>query len=88
MTTYTQYTVNANGYAQIAEFLRKNHKKGEQIADNSDMLAGWVAEAEFQLGEGNPASIEIRSFDSVHGYTQNFDISEEGLDSKEIEIDD
>lgn len=88
MSTYTQFTVNANGIAQIAEFLRKNHKKGEVIADNADILSSWVADAEFQLGEGNPASIEIRSFDSVHGLTQNFDISDEGLDSKEVEIED
>lgn len=87
MATYTQYTVNANGIAQIAEFLRKNHKKGEMIGDNADMLNAWAQDAEFQLGEGNPASIEIRSFDSVHGFTQNFDISDEGLDAEQIELE-
>jgi len=83
----TTYTVNANGLAQIAKFLRNNHKKGEMIADNADMLRAWAQDAEFQLGAGNPASIEIRSYDSVHGYAQTFDISDEGLDAEEIEID-
>lgn len=87
MATYTQYTVNDNGIAQIAEFLRNNHKKGEMIAENADMLRAWAADAEFQLGQGNPASIEISSFDSLRGYTQSYNISDEGLDSEEIEIE-
>jgi hypothetical protein len=87
MTTYTKYSINANGIAQIANFLKINHKKGAMISGNTDMLYAWAADAEFQLAEGNPASIEIRSFDSVHGYTQTIDISNEGLDSEQIEID-
>lgn len=85
MTTYTTYTVNNIGIAEIAEFLKNNHKKGDIISESKDMLNAWAAEAEFQIAEGNPASIEIRSFDSVHGRTQEFTISDDGLDAIENE---
>lgn len=53
-----------------------------------DMLLAWAAEAEFQLAEGNPASIEIKSWDSVHGYVQQYEISDAGLDAQVVESDD
>jgi len=86
MTTAIIKSVNANGIAQIAAFLLENHKKGEAISNDPAMLRAWAADAEFSLSEGNDASIEIRSFDSVHGRTQTFTISAEGSDSAEVEI--
>lgn len=83
----TQYTVNEAGLAEIHAFLAENHKKGGDHFDH-DMLRAWAADAEFQLGEGNPATIELKSQDSVHGRTQEFTISDAGLDAQEIEIDD
>ena len=79
-------TVNATGLKEIAEFLADKHKLGgEHFTD--DMLRAWAQDAEFQLGEGNPASIEIRSFDSISGHTENYTITDAGLDSKVVEID-
>jgi hypothetical protein len=83
---YTNYTVNENGLNQIHQFLAEHHKKGGDHFDRS-MLRAWAADAEFQLAEGNPASIELRSFDAVSGHTETFTISEEGLDFEEVEIE-
>lgn len=80
------YTVNDQGMKEILDFLAENHKKG-RAHFNPDMLRAWAKEAEFQLAEGNPASIEIRSWDSVHGVTQEFTISESGIDSETVEIE-
>lgn len=81
-----QYSVNENGLAQIQEFLATNHKNGGDHF-TKDMLRAWAQDAEFQLGECNPASIEIKSWDTVSGHTETFTISDEGLDCEEIEID-
>jgi len=81
-----QYTVNSKGLKEIHHFLAENHKKGGDHFDE-EMLRAWAQDAEFQLGEGNPASIEIRSWDSVSGHTENMTISAEGLDCEEIEIE-
>ncbi len=70
------YTVNDNGLNQIHQFLAEHHKKGGDHFDRS-MLLAWASDAEFQLGEGNPASIEIRSRDTVSGHTETFTISAE-----------
>lgn len=77
--------VNAAGLAEIHAFLADNHKLGGDHFE-ADMLHAWAAQAEFQLGEGNPASIEIPARDSVHGRTQEFTVSAAGIDS--IEFDD
>lgn len=82
----TTYTVNAQGLVEIKEFLAANHKKGgDHFTD--DMIQAWAADAEFQLAEGNPASIEIKSWDSVHGRTQEFTISATGLDARAEEVE-
>lgn len=87
MSKYIQYSVNPNGIAQIAAFLKENHKKGEMISENADMLAAWAQDAEFQLSQGNPALFEIKSVDSIRGRTQEFTISSDGIDSEQIEVD-
>lgn len=51
------------------------------------MLQAWAADAEFQLSEGNPAIIEIRAHDCIHGNTMEYRISDAGLDAETIEID-
>ena len=83
---YIQKSVNANGLKQIQQFLAEYHKKGGDHF-NDEMLRAWAANAEFQLCEGNPASIEIRAFDSISGHTEEFTISDKGLDCEEIEIE-
>lgn len=72
-------TVNEHGLQEIKEFLADNHKKGGDHFDR-DMLIAWAADAEFQLAEGNPPMIEIKSWDSVHGRTQEYTISDAGID--------
>ena len=83
----TTYTVNDRGLNEIKEFLADNHEKGGDHFDR-DMLLAWAADAEFQLSEGNPATIEIKAWDSVHGRTQEFTISDAGLDAETAEIED
>jgi hypothetical protein len=67
--------INEFGYKEIHNFLCANHKRPE--AQN---LHAWAAKAEFQLGEGNPPSIEIKAWESVHGRTQEYTISDAGID--------
>jgi hypothetical protein len=85
MTFYIQKSVNANGLKQIRHFLADNHKKGGEHFDD-EMIRAWAADADFQLGEGNPASIEIRAFDSVSGHAEEFTVNADGLDCEEIEV--
>lgn len=80
------YTVNEQGLNEIKEFLAVNHKKGGEYFTR-DMLIAWAADAEFQLSEGNPATIEIKSWDSVRGAAIEYTISDAGLDAETIEID-
>jgi hypothetical protein len=79
-------SVNAKGVAQIAAFLLKNHVLGERM-QAPDLLRAWVGDAEFSLSEGNAPEIEIPSFRSIHGKTQTFTISDDGIDSRDVEID-
>ena len=86
MTTYTNRSVNEVGLAEIKEFLAGHHRLGgDHFTD--EMIRAWASDAEFQLGEGNDATIEIRSWDTVSGRTETYTISEAGLDSEEVEID-
>lgn len=77
-------TVNAAGLAEIADFLAVNLKRYQF---DRDALNAWATEAEFQLAEGNTATIEIKAQDSIHGRTQEYTISDAGLDSENVEID-
>jgi len=82
----TNYTVNEQGLNEIKEFLADNHKMGGDYFDRA-MLHGWAAAAEFQLGEGNPATIELKPWESIHGRAQEFTISDAGLDAETVEIE-
>ena len=76
-----QFAINEQGLKEIKEFLADNHKKGSDHFDR-DMLLAWAADAEFQLAEGNSATIEIKSWDSTRGCTQEFTISHAGIDTE------
>lgn len=86
MTTIATRTINASGLNEIKEFLAANHKKGGDHFTR-DMLQAWAADAEFQMSEGNSPSIEIKSYDSIHGYTQEYTVSDAGIDTEYVEID-
>lgn len=84
MTTFINREVNETGLREIKEFLARNHKKGGDYFTR-DMLQAWAEQAEFQMREGNPPSIEIRAYESVNGYTQEYTISDEGITTTEVE---
>lgn len=86
MTTYTNRTINAAGLAEIAAFLVAHHKKGGDHF-TADMLSAWAADAERHLSEGNTPTIEIRSWDAVSGHTETYTISDAGIDTEHVEID-
>lgn len=77
------YRINEQGLREIEDFLKDNHKLGNQM-DRSNLLA-WALEAERQADQGNPPSIEIKSWDSVYGRTQEFTLSSDGFD---VEVED
>ena len=79
------YTVNQTGLNEIAEFLGTRHKLGRDHF-SPDMLRAWADDAEFQLAEGNDASIEIKSWDTLSGHTETYSITDAGLDSQEVEL--
>lgn len=79
-------TVNELGLSEIKEFLSRHHIKGGDHFSR-DMLHAWASDAEFQLAEGNPPTIEIRSWDSTSGATIEYTISNNGLDCKDVEED-
>lgn len=76
----TMYTVNEKGIAQIAEFIRQNHKDGTRIANTPSCLNAWAGEAEESMESGNPPIIEIRSWDSNSCATVSFTVSPDGID--------
>jgi hypothetical protein len=79
-------TVNANGLKEIHQFLAANPKLGGAHFDQS-MLCAWASDAEFSFAEGNYATIELKSWDSVNKRTQTFTVSNKGLDVEFVEIE-
>ena len=80
------YTINKAGIAEIESFLLKTTHNPNGLSE--DMLQAWASAAEFQLGEGNGASIEVYSFFSRSGRTETYTISDAGIDCHESDYDD
>lgn len=78
-------TINAVGLAEIHAFLAARHKLGGDHFTPA-MLRALADEAEFQLSDGNPASIEIRSCDAASGHNEEFTVSDAGIDAAMIEV--
>ena len=76
-------TVNERGMEEIRAFLIENHKFGARLTRS--MIEAWASDADFQLAEGNPASIEVPARDSVTGRPVELYISPEGLSEYEAE---
>jgi hypothetical protein len=85
--SYTTRTVNAQGLAEIRAILAANHKLGGEHFTDS-MIQAWANEAQFQLDEGNEASIEIKSRDHISGHTQEFRLSDAAIDTQTVEGED
>ena len=87
-TQATVYWVNNKGLQEIAEFLKQNHKSYVDFDDfPKGVLEAWAKDVEFQTGEGNRPTIEIESRYSIHGFTQELEISKSGLNAEVIEFD-
>lgn len=75
--------INNQGIAEIQEFLIRHHRLADRFrADcpmSKDMLLAWAMDAEFHMSQGNPPSIEIRSFDTLDGMTRTYTISQDGI---------
>ncbi len=89
----TIYTVNAAGLEEIRKFLVARHKRGvelyaDRLASTRKMLLAWAEDADFQLAEGNPASIELSSRDSVSGCAEEYRISDAGLSAEVVDLGD
>jgi hypothetical protein len=78
--------INAAGIEEIREFLAKNHKKPEGFF-NASMLRAWAADAENQLSNSNPPTIEISCASSASGHTETYTVSDAGVDFADHEID-
>ena len=79
-------TINSIGIAEIQAFLTARHKLGGDHFTPA-MLCAWAKDAEFQLGEGNSATIEIKSREAVSGHTETFTVSDAGIDTEYEECD-
>ena len=87
MATFTKYSVNKNGLDQIAQFLRTYHKNGALLSEVKDTLHAYARKVEFSLSENDRADFEISASNSINGWTELCRITQDGLDSTEIEID-
>lgn len=85
--SHTIRTINAQGLAEIRAILAANHKLGGDHFTES-MIRAWANQAQFQLNEGNEASIEINSWDNISGHSQEFRLSDAAIDTQTIEVDD
>lgn len=80
------YTINETGIREIESFLLKTTHNPHGLSE--DLLQAWASAAEFQLGEGNGASIEVSSFFSKSGRTETYTISDAGIDCHKSDYDD
>ncbi len=70
--------INSQGIEEIYNFLIQRSKIDQDQLTHS-MLQAWAQDAEFQLGDGNPPCIELKSWQSISGKTEEFTISSVGV---------
>lgn len=73
-----QQVINPVGLSEIRAFLAARHTRGAEHL-TPDVLSGWASDAEFQLREGNPPSIEIPARLSRSGNAEEFTVSPAGV---------
>lgn len=81
------HTINRTGLAEIHDFLGRTHKAGRDHFTLA-MLSAWAQDAEFQLAEGNSATIEIPAHNSITGRPETYTISSAGIDAEMVGEDD
>lgn len=79
------YTVNGKGLDEIHQFLAEHHKDGLSFANKASLYA-YALEAESHIDDKNPAFIELKSWETLSGHTETFDLSRECIDVEEVDI--
>lgn len=87
------YRINNNGLLEMAEWLGEHYRKAVESGHGADYfghnnMRAFAAQAEFQLEQGNPACIELKAYESVNGWAEEFEVSPAGIDTEQVEIDD
>lgn len=70
--------INKIGREEIKRFLEDNQQR---VCVWDDALDEWCEDAEFQLREGNPPSVEIPHYQSKSGRTEEYTVSDKGVDT-------
>jgi len=85
MTTYAIGTVNEIGLTEIARFLSETLNNPPEFFSYGE-LAAWAKDAEFQMREGNAATIEVPARRALSGRTECLVLSVACLDVETVEI--
>lgn len=80
-----EYIINAKGHAEIEAFLNARHKKAGQFTH--EMIQAWASEAEAHANNGSGAFIELKAWEAASGHAEEFEISDAGVDRREINVD-
>ena len=75
--------VNIHGCHWIADQLTRILKAGTDKPSLKQAMA-YAEEAEYQMSIGNPPCIEIRSWYTSSGHTEEFEIPEEYIEVEEV----
>lgn len=86
MSTHYHYSINATGIAEIADFLRREHRLGRSRSFTLPELRLWAEDAESRLDSGRPATIELESYEARRGLAVSYPISSAGIDATEVEV--
>ena len=78
------HRINESGLNEIRAFLASNHKLGDGHSIREMMIA-FAADAEKSKNAGQDATIELTRWDSDHGYTMTYTVSDNGFDVVEEE---
>ena len=76
-STFEETLVNETGLAELAEFLRDNHKSGDKFGPSE--LSAWATSAEQNADDGNGPMVEIGAAYSVTGAPICYRISPAGV---------
>ena len=79
-------TLNVKAVDEIRAILSTRHINGGENWTEA-MLHAWAAKAEFQLGEGNPPCIELKSWESVSGHAEEHRLSDACIDCVDVELE-
>ena len=82
----TKYRINESGLNEIRAFIEKNHKLGDDHSIRK-MLMAFAEDAEESKNAGREADIELTRWDSDHGYTMTYTVSDDGFDVVEEDIE-